>query len=201
MLSKAAQAVCVASACLAATTTTTTTTTVEAFLVPPVAIKGTTATARGHHQRQRGGASCARCNPTPVVVRSSPSPSWGSRATATTMRGDFDNNNRDNDNRRSKLYALRKRLLSRKRDTCSAEPLERQGDAPSVVAAAGVEDRGVSARVRVQQRVREVVRRSFVAIMTGVIIRSSFNPQAASAMGLYRPKLGRSTTRQVQVYL
>lgn len=109
------------------------------------------------------------------------------------MRGDIDNNN--NNNRRSKLSALRKRLLSRKRYS-SAQPLGREGDAS---AADGVEDGDDFVRVRGEQgRVREVMRRSFVALMTSVIIRSSFNPQAASAMGLYRPKLGASSSRQVQ---
>lgn len=178
MLSKAAQAICAASVCLAATTTTTTT---EAFLVPPLAVKGIT-TARGHHQRQRSGASCARCNTTPVVRSSG-------RVTSTTtiMRGD-----RDNDNRRSKLSALRKRLLSRKRGS-STQPFGREGD---VSVAPGAEDEGDSARVGVQGRVREVMRRSFVALMTSFIIRSSFNPQAASAVGM-RPKLGARTSRQV----
>lgn len=180
MLSKAAQAVCIASLCLAVTTSSTTTTT-EAFLVPPVALKSAAAT-RGHRlqpqHQHRSGVSCVRCNSNTKV--------------ATTMKGgrldgypDQSSSGYDYSN---KLSALRHRLLSRTRGSST------EGE----VVAAGEE---VSVRARVQRRARAVMRKSFMAVATAVIVRASFNPQAASAVG-YKPRTGGvSTSRQVQQLL
>ncbi|CAN0187059.1 unnamed protein product [Ectocarpus sp. 6 AP-2014] len=172
MLSKAAQ-VCVASLCLAATSTTTTT---EAFVVSSTALKGSTvaaaAAARGHHR----GVSCARCNTSPVR----PSPS--SRVSAI-MAGD--NPAGSNGRRRTTLSsALRNRLLSRGGDELGG----REDDAA-----------GADGEVSMRRRVRGVMRRSFVGLATAVIIRASFNPQSASAVGLYRPRLGRGTATSRQL--
>ncbi|CAM9501082.1 unnamed protein product, partial [Ectocarpus sp. 13 AM-2016] len=171
MFSKAAQ-VCVASLCLAATSTTTTT---EAFVVPSAALKGSTtaaATARGHQH----GVSCARCNTSPVR----PSPS--SRLSATMVGDDLDGSH---GRRRTTLSsALRNRLLSRG----GGERDGREDDAASA-----------DGEVSMRRRVRGVMRRSFVGLATAVIIRASFNPQSASAVGLYRPRLGRGTATSRQL--
>ena len=88
----------------------------------------------------------------------------------------------------NKLSALRHRLLSRTRGSST------EGE----VVAAGEE---VSVRARVQRRARAVMRKSFMAVATAVIVRASFNPQAASAVG-YKPRTGGvSTSRQVQQLL
>lgn len=173
MLSTAARAVCVASLCLAATTTTTTTT--EAFLVPPVALKGAAVT-RGHHHHhynnQRNGVSCVRCN----------------TRVAATMKGHLDDSDSTNtSNYTSKLSALRHRLMSRPRGSSAEDEVD--------AVAAGDE---VSITARVRRRARAVMRKSFMAVATAVIVRASFNPQAASAVG-YRPRTGGApSSRQVQ---
>ena len=177
MLSKAAHAVYVASLCLAATTTTTTTT--EAFLVAPATVKSAAAT-RGHQQQhlqqQRNGVSRVRCN---------------TRA-AATMKGDLDGHNDNGNNKyRSKLSALRRRLRSRTREGRTEEDEE-------MVAAGEEGETSVSMRARVQRRAQAVMRKSLMAVATAVIVRASFSPQAASAVG-YKPRSGGApSSRQVQ---
>lgn len=98
------------------------------------------------------------------------------------MADDSDSSNR---RRRTTLVALRNRLLSRG----GAEVDGREDDE------AVADGEGVSTR----RRVRGVMRRSFVGLATAVIVRASFNPQPASAVGLYRPRLGRGTATSRQV--
>lgn len=188
MLAKAAQ-VCVASLCLAATTTTTTTTTTEAFFAPPSVFPKRATPSRVHQQQQRhGGVSCGRCNTSPVAALPE---------TATVMKGNLHDD--DNTSRRSRLSALlRSRLQPRHR--VGVGSAEQEGD-EGVFSAAEAGGDQESMRLGVQRRARQAMHRSFVAVATAVIVRASFSPQAASAVGLYRPRMGEggtSTSRQVR---
>ncbi|CAN0085955.1 unnamed protein product [Scytosiphon promiscuus] len=107
--------------------------------------------------------------------------------------------------RRSKLSALRSRLQLRHRgnvggggDSAEMDEVE-GGEGRFSGAEAGGDQR--SLRLRVHRRAQQAMHRSFVAVATAVIVRASFSPQAASAVGLYRPRLGEggtSTSRQLR---
>eukprot|EP00903_Cladosiphon_okamuranus_P009606 g9144.t1 len=148
----------------------TTTMTAEAFLVSPVALKSAAAT-RGHrHHHQRSGVSCVRCY---------------TRA-AATMKGDLDGSNIIH---RSKLAALRHRLLPRTRGGSTEGEGERR--------AAG-EEGNVVVSISIPNRVRAVMRKTFMAVATAVIVRSSLSPQTASAVG-YKPRSGEApSSRQLR---
>lgn len=98
------------------------------------------------------------------------------------MTGDLDSYS-DSSKHSNKLSALRHRLFPRTRGSRTEDDV--------------VEEHEVSVRTGVQRRARAAVRKSFMAVATAVIVRASFSPQAASAVG-YKPRSGGApSSRQV----
>lgn len=157
-----------AATCLASLCLATTTT--RAFFVPSPALTDVSL-ARGHR------SACARCtSPIPMQM-------------ATTNGDDVSNSTPARASKRAALLGHASKLFTRRRGATKGS------------AAMEVDDAGTGEVARLpkrQRRAREVMRRSFAAVATAVIVRSSFTAQPASAI---MPKLrGSSAQQQVRQY-